>query len=207
MLVASAAERNKNPILDVFKQYVDQTPGKKILEIASGTGQHALHIAQHFPNAIVQPSERNPRSIHSIVAYVDKYRLPNLRAPLFIDITKPPDFWNLTSDFTPSDVDVVLNINMIHISSNAAVDGIFSASSLILKRGTGLLITYGPYKVDGECRPQSNVDFDASLRAQDAEWGLRDIADLKAKAMHHRLELTNVHAMPANNHMLIFRRT
>ncbi|TKR81978.1 hypothetical protein L596_015767 [Steinernema carpocapsae] len=206
MLVAAAAERNKNPILDVFKQYVDQEPGKKILEIASGTGQHALHIAQNFPNAIVQPSERNPRSLHSIVAYIDKYRLPNLRVPLCIDVTKAPDFWCLTSDFTRSDVDVVLNINMIHISSDAAVDGIFSSSGLILKRGTGLLITYGPYKIDGVCRPQSNVDFDASLREQNPEWGLRDIADLKAKALHHRLELVDIHAMPANNHMLIFRR-
>uniref|UniRef100_A0A1I8AJF2 Methyltransferase-like 26 n=1 Tax=Steinernema glaseri TaxID=37863 RepID=A0A1I8AJF2_9BILA len=206
MLVASAAERNKDPILDVLKQHVDQSPGKKILEIASGTGQHALHIAQHYPNAIIQPSERNPRSLHSIVAYVDKYRLPNIRVPLFIDITKPPDFWNLTSDFAPSDVDVVLNINMIHISSNDAVDGLFSAAGLILKRGTGLLITYGPYKVDGVCRPQSNVDFDASLREQNPEWGLRDIAELKEKALYHRMELIKIHEMPANNHMLIFRR-
>jgi hypothetical protein len=98
----------------------------------------------------------------------------------------------------------MLNVNMIHISSNDAVDGLFRAAGGLLKPDTGRLITYGPYAIDGKISPQSNVTFDASLRAQDPQWGLRDIHDLKTKALHNGLQLLEIHEMPANNHTLIF---
>uniref|UniRef100_A0AC34R2W1 Methyltransferase-like 26 n=1 Tax=Panagrolaimus sp. JU765 TaxID=591449 RepID=A0AC34R2W1_9BILA len=171
MLVAASAERNKLPILEVLKLYIDANKKYKCLEIASGTGTHVSFFASQLPNVEFQPSEHNSRSLHSIVAYVDKYRFENVRVPLFIDVTKPPDFWALPADYSPNSVDLMLNINMIHISSNDAVDGLFRAAGGLLKIGTGLLITYGPYAFDGKIFPESNVQFDAGLREQNPEWG------------------------------------
>ncbi|VDO18563.1 unnamed protein product [Heligmosomoides polygyrus] len=154
----------------------------QLLELSSGTGQHVIKFAEKFPSVTFQPSEVDARSLHSIVAHIDHYRLPNVRVPLYIDVTKPVNHWALPADYGPLAVDVMLNINMIHISSQAAVEGLFkaSAANILLKRGTGLLITYGPYSIDGVISPQSNVDFDAGLRRQNPEWGLRDVQELSS---------------------------
>uniref|UniRef100_A0AC35FS26 Methyltransferase-like 26 n=1 Tax=Panagrolaimus sp. PS1159 TaxID=55785 RepID=A0AC35FS26_9BILA len=206
MLIASAAERNKGEILKVIKQYFDTTKPYKCLEIASGTGAHVAHFAKELPNIDFQPSEHNPRALHSIVAYVDKYRYPNVRVPLFIDATKTPDLWALPEDYSPESVDLILNINMIHISSNSAIDGLFKAAEGLLKRGTGLLITYGPYAFDGKISPESNVNFHNGLISQNPEWGLRDVKELKELGKRNGLLLEKIHEMPANNHCLVFRR-
>uniref|UniRef100_A0A914EF36 Methyltransferase-like 26 n=1 Tax=Acrobeloides nanus TaxID=290746 RepID=A0A914EF36_9BILA len=177
-----------------------------VLEIASGSGKHIAYFAKHFPKAIWQPSEHNPRYLHSIVGYVDHYKYDNLRVPLFIDITKPPNNWALPADYRPKDVDVLLNINMIHISSSAAVEGLFSAAGSLLKPKEGKLITYGPYVIDGIISAQSNIDFDVSLRSQNPEWYLRDVHDLKLKAQTSGLKLIKIYQVPDNNHMLIFQK-
>ncbi|KAK5985556.1 Methyltransferase like 26 [Trichostrongylus colubriformis] len=204
MLRASAAERNAVPIANVLAMYLLRD--MKLLEISSGTGQHVINFAEKFPSVTFQPSEIDARSLHSIVAYIDHYRLGNVRVPLFIDVTKPVNHWALPADYGPLAVDVILNINMIHISSDAAVEGLFRASNILLKRGTGLLITYGPYAIDGVISPQSNIDFDNSLRSRNPEWGLRDVRDLNELAMQCGMRLVARHDMPANNHMLIFSR-
>ncbi|KAK5984396.1 Methyltransferase like 26 [Trichostrongylus colubriformis] len=204
MLRASAAERNAVPIANVLAMYLLRD--MKLLEISSGTGQHVINFAEKFPSVTFQPSEIDARSLHSIVAYIDHYRLGNVRVPLFIDVTKPVNHWALPADYGPLAVDVILNINMIHISSDAAVEGLFRASNILLKRGTGLLITYGPYAIDGVISPQSNIDFDSSLRSRNPEWGLRDVRDLNELAMQCGMRLVARHDMPANNHMLIFSR-
>ncbi|KAH7724152.1 hypothetical protein AAVH_08230 [Aphelenchoides avenae] len=95
---------------------------------------------------------------------------------------------------------------MIHISSDAAVDGLFESAGFLLKPYTGRLFTYGPYGFDGKISPESNLRFDKSLRGQNPEWGLRDVEELKKKAAANRLTLKKVHAMPANNHMLVFEK-
>lgn len=177
-----------------------------MLEISSGTGQHVIKFAEKFPAVTFQPSEIDARSLHSIVAYIDHYRLANVRVPLFIDVTKPVNHWALPADYGPLSVDVILNINMIHISSQAAIEGLFRASGILLKFGNGLLITYGPYAIDGVISPQSNIDFDASLRSENPEWGLRDIRDLNSLALSCGLRLVARHNMPANNYVLVFRR-
>ncbi|VDK46828.1 unnamed protein product [Cylicostephanus goldi] len=208
MLRAAAAERNAGPISDVLRRYLtdDMKHSLQLLEIASGTGQHVIKFAEKFPGVTFQPSEIDARSLHSIVAYIDHYRLGNVRVPLFIDVTKPVSHWALPGDYGPQAVDVILSSNMIHISSNAAVDGLFNAAGVLLKRGSGLLITYGPYAVDGVISPQSNIDFDAGLRSQNPEWGLRDISHLSRLASSCGLTLVARHDMPANNHMLVFSR-
>ncbi|KHN74914.1 UPF0585 protein C16orf13 -like protein [Toxocara canis] len=239
---AIAADRNKQPILEVLQKYIDQS-SLKILEISSGTGRHIMHFATHFPNAIFQPSEIDTVSIHSINMLIDKYKpngegseevmravgqrsfldekalspnrkvgevllveLRNVRVPLFIDVSEPVQRWFLPADFGAGSVDVLLNINMIHVSSNAAIDGLFWASRILLKANTGLLLTYGAYAVGGHITPESNVEFDRTIRQINPEWGLRDIAVIEEKAINNDLRLSKIFDMPANNKLLIFER-
>ncbi|VDM37019.1 unnamed protein product [Toxocara canis] len=202
---AIAADRNKQPILEVLQKYIDQS-SLKILEISSGTGRHIMHFATHFPNAIFQPSEIDTVSIHSINTLIDKYKLRNVRVPLFIDVSEPVQRWFLPADFGAGSVDVLLNINMIHVSSNAAIDGLFWASRILLKANTGLLLTYGAYAVGGHITPESNVEFDRTIRQINPEWGLRDIAVIEEKAINNDLRLSKIFDMPANNKLLIFER-
>lgn len=202
MLRAAAADRNKRPILEVIQQYFQAEDIFKLLEISSGTGQHVAHIAPHYPRATFQPSEKDHACLESIAAHIAHDNLSNVKAPLHIDVTHPVDSWPLHSDFK-SELDAILNINMIHISSNAAVDGLFSASGRLLKIG-GFLFTYGPYSVDGTISPDSNVNFDHSLRAQNSEWGLRDTKFLIKLAEKNGLTFQRMHDMPANNKMLSF---
>uniref|UniRef100_A0A7I4Y579 UPF0744 protein n=1 Tax=Haemonchus contortus TaxID=6289 RepID=A0A7I4Y579_HAECO len=126
MLRASAAERNAVPLTNVLAKYLLED--MKLLEISSGTGQHIIEFATKFPYVTFQPSEVDARCLHSIVAYIDHNRLANVRVPLYIDVTKPVNHWALPTDYGPLAVDVILNINMIHISSNAAIEGLFRAS-------------------------------------------------------------------------------
>uniref|UniRef100_A0A914ZCF6 Methyltransferase-like 26 n=1 Tax=Parascaris univalens TaxID=6257 RepID=A0A914ZCF6_PARUN len=205
MLSAPASQRNKQPIFEVIQKCIDQR-SRKLLELASGTGEHVVHFASHFPNTIFQPSDIDTPSLNSIAAYIQHYKPSNVLPPLCIDVSKDVHSWTLPDAFMLEGIDFLLNINMIHISSDAAVDGLFKAAGELLKLGSGLLITYGPYAINGSITPQSNIDFDRSLRARNPQWGLRDINELKNKAIANGLELMNIHDMPANNKTLIFRR-
>uniref|UniRef100_A0AC35UIG9 Serine/threonine-protein phosphatase n=2 Tax=Rhabditophanes sp. KR3021 TaxID=114890 RepID=A0AC35UIG9_9BILA len=178
----------------------------KVLEIASGTGQHIIEFAKQFPNSDFLPSEINPRSLHSIVCYIDATKPNNVRVPFCIHVEKPPNEWAMPRDYGPNDVDIIININMIHISSSEAVQGLFRAGNAFLKRKSGKLITYGPYAQNGIIVPQSNIDFNNHLQAQDPDWGLRDVADILKIAESFDLQLLKIHNMPANNMMLVFER-
>uniref|UniRef100_A0A914UYM3 Methyltransferase-like 26 n=1 Tax=Plectus sambesii TaxID=2011161 RepID=A0A914UYM3_9BILA len=202
MMRAAAAERNKQAILEVIQQYFKAEDAFKLLEISSGTGQHVAHLASQYPNAIFQPSEKDPKCLDSINAYIEHEKLHNVRPPQVIDVTHPVDSWTLDHELK-SEFDAILNINMIHISSNAAVDCLFLASGRLLKTG-GYLLTYGPYSVDGTISPESNVNFDQMLRGQNSEWGLRDTKFLVELALKNGLSFVKMHDMPANNKMLSF---
>ncbi|CAB3400647.1 unnamed protein product [Caenorhabditis bovis] len=204
MLRAPAAERNKNAILDVLRRFLKS--GNKVLEIASGTGQHITYFGESLPSVTFQPSECDSRMLHSIVGFIEEHKLPNVRVPLYINVAKRFDQWALPGDYGPKTVDVVLNINMIHISSSRAVQGLFEAADNLLNDQNGLLITYGPYSIDGVISPKSNVDFDYGLRCQNADWGLRDTKHLETLATEANLHLAEKIEMPANNWMLIFSR-
>ncbi|KAJ4944171.1 methyltransferase-like 26 [Gymnodraco acuticeps] len=202
MLNAAAAERNKEPILAVLQESVNTGRHLQALEISSGTGQHVTHFAQSLRNIVWQPSEFDRQSLASIEAYRAHYQLPNVRPAIHLDASLPYQYWG---GIPPESIDLVVNINMIHISPMACTEGLFKGAGAVLKP-QGLLMTYGPYAVNGQIAPQSNIDFDYSLRQRNPEWGLRDISFLGSIAEKSGLFLEKVMDMPANNKCLLFRK-
>jgi hypothetical protein len=166
-----------------------------VLEIASGTGEHAVHFSERFPDLEWQPSDRHPDALESIGAWRVEAGLPNLRAPLILDAASP--------DWPIERADALLSINMVHISPWQSALGLIQGASRLLEPG-GPLILYGPWLKDDISTAPSNLAFDADLRRRDPEWGLRRVEDFAAAAP--RLNLAEVRAMPANNSMLLFRR-
>ncbi|XP_029990395.1 methyltransferase-like 26 [Sphaeramia orbicularis] len=202
MLNAAAAERNKEPILAVLQDSVNTGRPLQALEISSGTGQHVTHFAQALRNITWQPSEYDRQSLASIEAYRAHYRLNNVKPVIHLDASLPYEYWG---GIQAESLDLVVNINMIHISPIACTEGLFKGAGAVLKP-QGLLLTYGPYAVNGHITPQSNVDFDYSLRQRNPEWGLRDISFLRSIAERNGLFLEKMVDMPANNKCLLFRK-
>ncbi|XP_012708353.1 methyltransferase-like 26 [Fundulus heteroclitus] len=202
MLCAAAAERNKEPILSVLRDSVNTGRLLQALEISSGTGQHVVHFAQALRNITWQPSEYDRQSLVSIEAYRAHYQLPNVKPAVHLDASQPYQYWG---GIPPESLDLVLNINMIHISPLSCTEGLFKGAGALLKP-QGLLLTYGPYAVNGQIHPQSNVDFDYSLRQRNPEWGLKDISFLNSVAEKNGLFLEKIVEMPANNKCLLFRK-
>jgi SAM-dependent methyltransferase len=191
---AAATARNREPIRAVLAEYL--ATRRRVLEIASGTGEHAVHMARAFPEVTWQPTDVEPAALASIAAWRDEAGLPNLLAPIELDVCYGAPW---------PDSDVIVCINMVHISSWAASLGLFDGAGRTLPPN-GILYMYGPYRFDGELAPASNVEFDRWLRERNPDWGVRDIRDLRAAAEPHGLMLETIVAMPANNHSLIFRR-
>jgi SAM-dependent methyltransferase len=192
---APAAERNKQPILEVLAPLLPASG--EVLEIASGTGQHAAHFAAALPGLRWRPSDPDPAARASIAARIADEKLANVGAPLDLDVTRQP--WPLER------ADAVVCINMIHISPWAATGALMQGSARILPAG-GLLFLYGPYRRGGAHTAPSNEAFDASLRAQDPAWGVRDLETVAGVAASAGFSLEKVVAMPANNLSVVFRR-
>lgn len=201
-LVYPAADRNKNPILLILQKYIQSSPGQIFLEISSGTGQHVAHFAPHFPEITFYPSEYDLKLIESITAYANGFS--NIKQPLHIDIKTDFHIWE-NNIFKEASIDYIYNANLIHISPYECSIGLFSNAGKLLKNN-GILFTYGPYAIDGKITPESNINFDKSLRLQDPRWGLRDINDLKELAEKNRLKLINIYDMPANNKTIIWKK-
>lgn len=172
------------------------------LEISSGTGQHITHFAPHFPQVTFYPSECEHRLLESISAHVNG--LTNVHQPALIDITTNYTTW-ADGIFTKNSIDYIYNANMMHISPYECSIGLFKNVGELLKPD-GTLITYGPYAIDGEITPESNVQFNKSLKSQDPRWGLRDIRDLEKLAAENNLKLVEIFDMPANNKTLIWKK-
>jgi hypothetical protein len=191
---APAALRNREPIADVLRDWLPDRG--LVLEVASGTGEHATFLANAFPSLNWQPSDSHPDALESIRAWRDASALPNLRAPLVIDAS--------CADWPVHRADAVLNINMAHISPWAASLGLIAGAARVLPVG-GPLILYGPWLKDDVQTAPSNLAFDADLRARDPEWGLRRVEEFSAAAGSSGFEIVDTRPMPANNLMLLFR--
>lgn len=191
---APAAARNREPIREVLARVL---PARGVvLEIASGSGEHAAWFAAAFPHVTWQPSDPSPEARASIAAHRADAGLANLAPPLALDAAAGR--WPLDA------ADAIVCINMVHIAPWRAALGLFAGAARVLPPG-GVLLTYGPYRFSGAFTAPSNEAFDRSLRARDPEWGVRDVDDLTAAATSHGIALTETIALPANNHALVFR--
>ena len=193
-LSSPATARNREPIREVLARYLPAQG--TVLEIASGAGEHAVHLARAFPGITWQPSDAYPEALASIAAWRDEAALPNLAPPVELDVMANP--WPIAT------ADAIVCINMVHISPWEATLALFAGAARALPAG-GLLYLYGPYRFDGVTAP-SNDEFDRSLRARDASWGVRDVRELTRTASQSGIALQHVVGMPANNHSLVFRR-
>jgi hypothetical protein len=194
---APATERNREPIAAVLARELPASG--TVLEIAAGTGGHAVFFAAAFPALAWQPTDPSPEALASITAYREDYAGTNLAAPLLLDAADP-DGWPV------AEAAAILCINMVHISPWAATLGLFRGVARILgSSGGGPLILYGPYTEPGVETAPSNLDFDRSLKARNPAWGLRDLAEVDRVAGAAGLTRTARHAMPANNLMLVYR--
>jgi SAM-dependent methyltransferase len=192
---APSVARNKDAIAGVLARYLPSSG--LVLEIASGSGEHAVHFASTFPALVFQPTDPSEEARASIAAWRQEAALPNMRAPLALDVTAAP--WPINY------ADAVTCINMIHIAPWEATLGLVAGAARIIPP-SGLLFLYGPYKRAGQHTAPSNADFDASLRERDARWGVRDLETVAAEATAMGFAAPMIEAMPANNLSLIFRR-
>jgi hypothetical protein len=197
---APATLRNRQPILDVLRRVL---PASGLaLEVASGTGEHAVWLAERLPGLVFQPSDPNAANRASIAAWIAHSGVGNLRAPLDLDVATAG--WEARAG-VPSGPDAILCINLIHIAPWAAALGLLrGAGSALGPRG--LLYLYGPYRRGGRHTAPSNQAFDASLRAQDPAWGVRDLEAVVSAAQEVGFALEAVVAMPANNFSVNLRR-
>jgi SAM-dependent methyltransferase len=193
--VSEACERNKDPILAVLREAF--AGATRVLEIGSGTGQHAVHFATHLPWLTWQPTDR-AEYLGTLAARVDQEGPANLRAPLELDVLAAAP-WPMTG------VDAVFSANTFHIMPWRAVEAAFRGIGEVLQPG-GVLAVYGPFRYGGRFTTASNAEFDAFLRTRDPESGLRDAEAVDRLALAQGLALDTDHAMPANNQLRVWRR-
>lgn len=190
-----AAQRNRAPIAQVLAEELPESG--LVLEIASGTGEHAVHFAREFPALQWQPSDPDEQARVSIAAYAEDAARPNLRAPITLDASAGQ--WPIT------EAAALLCINMVHISPWEATEGLFAGAARALESGAPLVL-YGPHVEADVETSLSNLAFDESLKARDPSWGLRDLADVDELAVRNGFARTRRVAMPANNLMLVYRK-
>lgn len=191
---APATLRNRESIVTVLRDILPETG--LILEVASGSGEHVVHFARVFPSLDWQPSDPEPAARTSIAAWSGEAGLPNVRRSIALDAAARS--WPIAR------ADAILCINMVHISPWAATQGLMAGAARLLPPGAPLYL-YGPYVRTDVPTAESNLAFDASLRARDPAWGLRALEDVVALASGHGLAFERLIEMPANNLSLVFR--
>jgi len=197
-MFSPAAARNSAAILAVLERVLPATG--RVLEIGCGTGEHAVHFAGAMSGLTWVPSDPDSNSRASAVSWIKATGLGNVRPPLDIDVCATA--WGV-EPMAP--FDAIVSLNMVHIAPWAASLGLFAGAGRLLRAG-GVLFLYGPFMRDGVHNAPSNAAFDASLKARDPAWGVRDIADLERAAEASGLTLRETIDMPANNRSLVFSR-
>jgi len=188
--------RNRERLLTVLQRVLPAEA--RVLEIASGTGEHAVFFAAAMPGWRWQPSDPDADARESITAWMEAEGLANVAPPIALDVRDAA--WGVEGPF-----DAIVAINMIHISPWEATLGLMAGAGRLLREG-GLLVTYGAYKRAGRHTAPSNEQFEQWLKARDPSFGVRDMADVEAAAMARGLRLREVVEMPANNFSLVFAR-
>ncbi|MDI4636861.1 MULTISPECIES: DUF938 domain-containing protein [Halomonadaceae] len=202
-LSSPAVARNRAPILDVLAPALREAASAcgsdrlRLLELASGSGEHALYFSQALPWVDWQPSDPSTEAVASVRAWRAAEGPANLAEPLTLDVTRRP--WPLES------IDALVAINLVHISPWAVTEALMAEAGVRLPSG-GLLFLYGPYRRDGQHTAPSNEAFDASLRTRDPRWGIRDLEAVLACARSEGLALEKVVEMPANNLSVVLRK-
>ncbi len=193
-----SCDRNREPILEVLRRILPSEGGGLVLEIASGTGQHAAWFASRFPHLTWQPSDIDARLRASIAAWIAYEGVTNARPPLALDVA---------AEWPDPDYDIVamLNVNMIHISPWRACEGLMAKAGSLLPADAPLFM-YGPYARGGGHTAPSNEAFDRALRARNPEWGIRNLEDVIACATANGLDHVETVEMPANNLSVVYRR-
>ncbi|HTD12878.1 MAG TPA: DUF938 domain-containing protein [Steroidobacteraceae bacterium] len=194
LAVSEACERNKGPILAVLAGELGAS--RAVLEIGSGTGQHAVHFATHLPHLTWQPSELREQ-LPPLIERLAREAPPNVRAPVALDVRDDP--WPLAG------FDALFSANSLHIMAWSAVREFFRGTAAVLRAG-GVLCVYGPVRYRGEYTSASNAQFDLWLKARDPQSGIRDFEALDALALAQGLRLRADHPMPANNQTLVWQR-
>ncbi|EHP41802.1 hypothetical protein OR16_18456 [Cupriavidus basilensis OR16] len=193
--MAPATDRNRDAILAVLRRVLPQRG--VVLEIASGTGQHAAYFAAALPGLTWQPSDPDGAARESITGWAEHAGLANVLAPLVLDVRQQP--WGIEA------AQAVVCINMIHIAPWSAAEALFAGAGRLLPAG-GVLYLYGPYRRNGEHTAPSNAAFDAQLRSANAEWGVRNMEDVVALGEAEGFRMEAPIPMPANNFSLVFRK-
>ena len=192
---APAALRNRDAILAILRQALPEWG--TVLEIASGSGEHAVYFAESMPHLAWQASDPSAQALASIAAYRAEYDGVNLREPIVVNAADPTQ-WPLER------ADALVCINMVHISPWEATVGLFKGAAQLLDQQAPVIL-YGPYFENDVDPAQSNVNFDASLQSRDPRWGIRNLEDVDAIAQQAGFARTERHEMPANNLALVFR--
>ncbi len=198
-----AALRNRGPILNALRPLL--SANSRVLEVASGNALHAHYFAARLPKVHWQPSEADPEARAQAVTRQATQPLSNLAAPLAVDVLN----WRTAFDHQDAPVagfDLLLTINLLHVSPIEATDGVIDMATTLLTTG-GRLAIYGPFKIDGEHISPGNAAFDQQLRAQNARWGIRDVREVQYRAELAGLKADGAEVMPANNRLLLFTRT
>ena len=192
---APATARNREPILQILRQVLPEHG--TLLEIASGTGEHAVYFAAHFPHLTWLPSDVEETALGSIRAWIAETGVANVREPVRLDAT--------SASWPVPPLQAIFNANMIHIAPPQAQSGLLAGAGRHLEAG-GRLVLYGPFRIGGVHTAPSNAAFDADLRARDPRFGVRDLEAVIEEAGSHGLDLEQRLAMPANNQTVVFRR-
>ena len=192
---APAALRNREPISEVLMDWLPASGN--VLEVASGTGEHAAYFASRFPALDWQPSDIHPEALASIEAWRKASGLRNVRPPLVIDAA--------SGEWPIDRADAILNINMVHISPWASALGLLDGAGRLLEPGAPLIL-YGPWLKNDVPTAESNLDFDFELGRRNSEWGLRHVEEFAAAARERGIRHDETRLMPANNMMLLLRR-